>query len=411
MNTIKKIIIFTFLILTIIGINTKVNAASASITSNKTTMKVGETATITVSVDAAAWNVKVSGAASLNEADSSSDGENTRKTFTTTFKATKAGNYDVNLSGDVTDGATMKPQNISGSVKIQVTEETNNANNNTNNNNSNNNTKKEENKLSSDATLKNLGITPNDFSGFKKTKTSYDVTVPNSTQKINIYAKATDSKATVTGTGSKTLKIGSNSFSVKVTAEDKKTTKTYTLNITRKEDETEEKTTETTSETSTEKTKAALGIYKLSLVGISADDKEEELELNKEFERERLEYICDVPNDVKKVTVKADSYDYNDSIKITGNEEELKEGENIIKVSVSDGKETITYKITVNKGKSETQETTQIQAQEDNQEQKKANILKKAMDSKNIIIGGFIFLVVLEVLILTYLKITKNKKE
>ena len=83
------------------------------------------------------------------------------------------------------------------------------------------------NTASTDATLKNLGIKPHDFSGFRKATTSYSVTVPNDTEKITIYAQATDSKASVTGTGSKTLKVGKNTFSVKVTAEDKKTTKTY----------------------------------------------------------------------------------------------------------------------------------------------------------------------------------------
>ena len=212
MKITKKIIILIIFSLIMIGINTKVNAVSANITSSKTSMEVGETATIKVIVKAAAWQIKVSGPATINEADVSSDGENTTKTFTTSFKPSKAGTYEFKLSGNITDGDTMTPKPVSGSVKVKVTEEEDDDDRSSS---SSSNTNKTENKVSSDATLKNLGINPNDFSGFKKTKTTYNVSVPYSTEKINIYAKATDSKATVTGTGSKTLKEGSNSFSVK----------------------------------------------------------------------------------------------------------------------------------------------------------------------------------------------------
>ena len=107
MKKIQKISVIFVLYLVLFAGFSKVNAASATIKSNKTKMNVGETATITVSVDAAAWNVKVTGEATINEADSSSDGENTKKTFTTSFKATKAGSYDFKLAGDITDGTTL----------------------------------------------------------------------------------------------------------------------------------------------------------------------------------------------------------------------------------------------------------------------------------------------------------------
>ena len=402
MKTIKKIIILVFFSLAIIGISSKVNAASANLTSNKNSMEVGETATIKVTVKAASWNVKVSGPATINEADTSSDGENTTKTFTTSFKPSKAGSYTFTLSGDITDGDNMQTKSISGSLTIKVTEEEDDDDSDDNRSSS---TNKQENKVSSDATLKNLGITPNDFSGFKKAKTSYSVTVPYSTEKINIYAKTTDSKATVSGTGSKTLKVGSNSFSVKVTAADKKTTKTYTLNITRKSEEKKESNEkEENKENETkEETKTALGIYKLSLTGIGDDDKTEEIELNKEFERGNFEYSCDVSENIKKISVKAEAYEYNDSIKITGNENELKDGENIITVSVSDDKDTVKYTIRVNKGKTEIEENTQVQTQEN--ELSKTN--KTNRNKKIITVGTIIVLAVIVGLIVFYIK---NKK-
>ena len=384
MKITKKIIILIIFSLIMIGINTKVNAVSANITSSKTSMEVGETATIKVIVKAAAWQIKVSGPATINEADASSDGENTTKTFTTSFKPSKAGTYEFNLSGNITDGDTMTPKPVSGSVKVKVTEEEEDDDDRSSS--SSSNTNKTENKVSSDATLKNLGINPNDFSGFKKTKTTYNVSVPYSTEKINIYAKATDSKATVTGTGSKTLKEGSNSFSVKVTAADKKTTKTYTLNITRKSEE-KKQDTENEEKEQEEQVKTALGIYKLSLQGIGDNNKTEKIELNKEFDRGTFEYLCDVSSDIKKITVNAEAYEYNNSIKITGNENELKSGENIIIVSVSDGKDTIKYTIKVNKEENEKTENLQVQTQETD-----INKQNKTKAIIAIIIGGIIIL-------------------
>lgn len=404
MKTIKKIILLILFSLFMIGISSKVNAASANLTSNKSSMEVGETATIKVTVKAASWNVKVSGPATINEADTSSDGENTTKTFTTSFKPSKAGSYTFTLSGDITDGDNMQTKSISGSLTIKVSEEDDDDS----DDNRSSSTSKQENKVSSDATLRNLGITPNDFSGFQKTKTSYNVTVPNSTEKINIYAKTTDSKATVSGTGSKTLKVGSNSFSVKVTAADKKTTKTYTLNITRKSEEKKESNEKEEKEEkeeneSKEETKTALGIYKLSLTGVGDDNKTEEIELNKEFERGNFEYSCDVSENINKISVKAEAYEYNDSIKITGNENELKDGENIIIVSVSDDKDTVKYTIKVNKGKAKIEENTQVQTQEN--ELSKTN--KTNRNKKIIIVGTIIVLAVIVGLIVFYIK---NKK-
>ena len=87
---------------------------------------------------------------------------------------------------------------------------------------------------SSVAILGNLGIKPNDFSGFTPNKTSYSTTVPNSVSSIEVYAVSPQNqKQTISGTGKKQLKEGQNNFEIKVTAEDGKTTKTYKLTVTR----------------------------------------------------------------------------------------------------------------------------------------------------------------------------------
>ena len=118
------------------------------------------------------------------------------------------------------------------------------------------------NKKSSNANLSNLGIRPNDFSGFKAGTTSYDVTVPADTDTIEIYATAQDSNAKISGTGSKKLEAGKNTFSVVVTAEDG-TKKTYTINITKSEGKGEN--TESVQEQYSGDGLASLEIEKLEL--------------------------------------------------------------------------------------------------------------------------------------------------
>ena len=65
---------------------------------------------------------------------------------------------------------------------------------------------------------------------FSKNKTSFDIELKDST--ANIVVTKEDSKATVTGDGTKNLNYGKNTYNIVVTAEDG-TKKTYTLNITR----------------------------------------------------------------------------------------------------------------------------------------------------------------------------------
>jgi len=64
---------------------------------------------------------------------------------------------------------------------------------------------------STDNTLTSLSASPLDL-GFGKNKTSYVFTVENNISSINIVAKANDSKASVTGTGTKTLNDYANVF-------------------------------------------------------------------------------------------------------------------------------------------------------------------------------------------------------
>lgn len=101
------------------------------------------------------------------------------------------------------------------------------------NNNTNNTNKKEETKKNNDATLKLLSITEGKIN-FDKNKTEYNVEVEYNIEKITLKAEANNSKSKVTLPKDLNLKVGKNTFEIKVEAEDK-TTKIYKLNVTRLE--------------------------------------------------------------------------------------------------------------------------------------------------------------------------------
>ena len=88
---------------------------------------------------------------------------------------------------------------------------------------------------SDDATLSSLSVNGYSLSpSFNANETNYTVTVPNSVTTRTISATATESHATVSGTGSKSLNVGNNVFNIEVTSE-AGNTKIYTVTITRKE--------------------------------------------------------------------------------------------------------------------------------------------------------------------------------
>ena len=207
----------------------------------------------------------------------------------------------------------------------------------TNNNTQTTTETKKDDKKSSNANLSNLGIRPNDFSGFKAATTSYNVTVPKDVEEVELYAKAQDSKATVTGTGKKKLEIGKNELSVTVKAEDG-TTKTYTVNVIRDESETKEDEAEEPEKDPDEVSK---GLAELKFEG---------LELNPEFKTDIYEYVIDYKGDEATFNVTAVATDADYEVEVVGNED-LKDGENYITILVSDkdGNNVATYQVKVNK--------------------------------------------------------------
>ena len=88
--------------------------------------------------------------------------------------------------------------------------------------------------MSNNANLKELHLSVEGLSpAFQKTVTRYNLVVGEDIGEISVNAIAEDSKATISVTGNTGLKIGANEIRVTVTAQDKKTTKTYTIEVTK----------------------------------------------------------------------------------------------------------------------------------------------------------------------------------
>lgn len=100
---------------------------------------------------------------------------------------------------------------------------------------------------SDNANLKSLSVSAGKLSpGFSSATTSYSLTVPNKTDKCNVYATAEDGGAKVDVDGPSTLSIGKNTFTVTVTAPSGKQ-KTYKITVTRQEESSSSESSESSS--------------------------------------------------------------------------------------------------------------------------------------------------------------------
>ena len=87
---------------------------------------------------------------------------------------------------------------------------------------------------SSDATLQNLALSDGALTPtFMADTFAYEASVAHSTNSVTVTVTVNESNATVTGGGEHNLQVGANEILIVVTAEDKTTTRTYTLTVTR----------------------------------------------------------------------------------------------------------------------------------------------------------------------------------
>lgn len=293
-------------------------AGSFSASISKTTVTVGDTFTVKVSANGAAGTYNVSTSNSNASITSTQSGFLDNSSETWTFKANKAGTVTITAKTiDMTDNDD-DTKKVTGTKTFTVTiKEATDSNATNNDTTSNNNNKTTTITKSSNAYLSTLGVTPKeyDFSGFSKTKTSYSVTVPSTVDSLKVSYKTADSNAKVKVSGNSGFEVGSNNtIKVVVTAEDGKTTKTYTIKVTKLAED-EEKPGNLIEDDK--------GLY-LSSLSI------EGLELSPEFAKDTYSYTATLSDSsVNEVKVNAVANKEKAKIDVSGNTN-LVEGENTI---------------------------------------------------------------------------------
>lgn len=313
MKKLIKISILSIFVFIAISIFSETYAASASISASKTNVKVGEKVTITVSMNAAAWNTNISGAASKSFAGNSDDGNNITKKERISFTPSSAGTYTFKLGGDVSDGSTNKTTNVSGSVTVTAT-------NSSSDNNDKNNDKKNDNKDNKDNN--DTTTEPTFKSANDKVYATGDINIRKSYSADSDKIGTLKAGESVTRTG-----ISDNGWS-------KVSYNGGTGYI---------KTSLLTTEEPSKASDKALKTLEVTPEG-----------LDPEFDPETTSYTLNVGADVEKLEIKAAPNDEKATVEITGNES-LVAGDNAVKITVTaqDGTTRI-YTINVKKGEATT---------------------------------------------------------
>ena len=255
------LMIFIWIVLSFFSI---VNAASATITPNKKTATVGDSVKITLSINAGAWNLHVSGSVNDSVVSYNADGKNEKITKTYNIKTTKVGTLNVSLKGDVTDGITDINSKINQTISITVKEKVpttsskSNKNTTTNTQTSKKNsstektvttkkaeepkkteeTKKEEEPqqeetyLLQSLTIEGAELLPE----FNSEVYDYTVKVADKEQ-LNISAKANQDNLIVDIVGNENLQYGENTVTIHVKGQDDKEVTTYQLKIIKEKSE------------------------------------------------------------------------------------------------------------------------------------------------------------------------------
>lgn len=242
---------------------------------------------------------------------------------------------------------------------------------------------------SSNANLSDLGIRPHDFKGFKYGTTNYEISVPESTESVEVYAIPQDAKAKITGTGKKTLEKGENTVQVVVTAENG-TKKTYTINIIREiqQEEYEEENTQNTSHEEETPKEEGKGLAELKI---------NNLNLVPEFKTNVYEYTLKYIGENVKLNIETKPTDDDYVVEVIGNDN-LQEGENTITILVSEknGDNVATYQVIVNKSLVDEEAIAKEEAE------------KKAKQQKTII--GIVVAVVLLMIIIVVIIIRRRNR-
>lgn len=235
--------------------DTKAQASSLSLGVSASSVKIGDTVTVSITVPAgvsATVNVTYpSGVFSFSSASdtASSNGgtvsmtigsygsTNTKTTGTMKFKAKAAGSATFSASAPIAGNQDGDRVTVGGaSASVSVKNESNDSTNDNSNNGNHANDGEDNTHKSADNSLASLTLSSGTLSpAFKYNVTNYTAEVANDVTSVVVSAKPSNANATVESVnGGENLAVGANKIQIVVKAENG-VTATYTITITRKE--------------------------------------------------------------------------------------------------------------------------------------------------------------------------------
>lgn len=344
----KKLIKLLIAIIGIISISAlfyNVNAqTSSNISVSSNSVKVGDTITVTVSAtNAASWKINldatgpVAPTTDTSFSDVSQSGENENVTIgTVTYKATGEGEVNFKLSGQlvaIVNGEYKSFYNPDSNAKVQVSTDNSTQTNNANQEKDNVTKQTEQEKTAEQE--KNVETEKKEETTSNKNETVPEVTVSESNK--TMYAKEEVNVRSSYSTSSKI--VGSLRQDEQITV-----TGITSNGWTRIKYNGQTAYVSSQFLTDTKPKEKSSNNY---LKGL----KIEEASLTPEFNKETTSYKANVGKDIVKLKIDASAEDDKSKVEISGNEE-LKEGENTVKIIVTaENGETKTYTITVTKEK------------------------------------------------------------
>lgn len=238
MNKLKKILLMLMVAVPML-FNVSTVSAASSISFSTGSPKVGKKLTVTVTVsnvNTVDLTATVSGAgvnSTIRLVDGSMSGDKRNFSKGTTVTPTQEGTITVKIadsSNAVRDG---KYVDVGGDKSVSVSKAiistpTTPSGGSENSSGGTTQTPVEDNR-SKENSLSSLTVSQGSLDPqFSENKTKYNIDLSGTAKEVIISAKAKDSKAKVSGTGKKSLKVGENTFNVVCTAENG-SKKTYTL--------------------------------------------------------------------------------------------------------------------------------------------------------------------------------------
>lgn len=239
------------------------------------------------------------------------------------------------------------------------------------------------------------GIVPS----FQKDIYEYYLTIPNDIQDIEVLAISENPNATIEITGNTGLKEGLNVINIKVSSENKSQNKIYTINVTKTKD-------------------LALANTNLEILAI------EGVLLNLPFDTYITNYKTEIANDIESLNILAIPENEKATVIING-KDSLKEGENIIEITVTapNGFTKKKYQIIVYKRNAEEEQEYSEEQELNKQNLEQAYEIEELSSNEetiqeenedatkvNFTIGIVVLLVIASIVAIVFVK-SKNKKK